>query len=475
MSEQDDDLLFYDTDGWNRLAHGTAGQCLKYDGGLTWGECGTGGASAFSDLNDVNLTSSSTGDVYYNNGGEIVNLGIGTDGQVLTSNGTVPGWEDASSTGGGVFHYEEATSTDSQTVFNLSTFTYDVGDNELEVFVNGVYQIIGDSYEETDSDTITFNSGLNAGDRVVFAVRGGATAGEGSLTQEEVEDYAGAMATGNTETLITVTYQDADGTIDYVVDNDLSNYDNSTSGFFNAEGDLTTLLDDNYDTLGQATSTLNGHTTTYNHNNYDTAYSWGDHADAGYNPQSFASSSYVWASDWTTIDNYPSDCSAGNVVTGLGDTLTCTADDDVPESGDFGNAGDLDADGTLSTDSIQASEIDTINCGSYCTWDTTNDEIDVTDNWWDADGDISADEISESKINFSTACGSGNHYYLSGNDLACEADDDTPDNDTEVPDDITIDTTTKQATTSRMTITDGTNGIRITPGTDGSTSTISAF
>ena len=45
-----------------------------------------------------------------------------------------------------------------------------------------------------------------------------------NLTQEEVEDYAGAMATGNTETLITVTYQDVDGTMDYVVEPNLSNY-----------------------------------------------------------------------------------------------------------------------------------------------------------------------------------------------------------------------------------------------------------
>jgi hypothetical protein len=33
-----------------------------------------------------------------------------------------------------------------------------------------------------------------------------------------------------------------------------------------------------FDVLGQATSTLAGHTTTYNHGNYDTAYSWGNHA-----------------------------------------------------------------------------------------------------------------------------------------------------------------------------------------------------
>ena len=38
------------------------------------------------------------------------------------------------------------------------------------------------------------------------------------LTEEQVEDYVGGMLTGNTETGITVTYQDSDGTIDFVVD-----------------------------------------------------------------------------------------------------------------------------------------------------------------------------------------------------------------------------------------------------------------
>ena len=54
------------------------------------------------------------------------------------------------------------------------------------------------------------------------------------LTQEQVEDFVGGMVSGNTETLIGVTYQDSDGTLDFVVDNDLSNYDNSTSGFITA-------------------------------------------------------------------------------------------------------------------------------------------------------------------------------------------------------------------------------------------------
>lgn len=40
----------------------------------------------------------------------------------------------------------------------------------------------------------------------------------------------------------------------------------------------TTTLSGLYDVLGQATSTLTSHTTTYNHTNYNTAYSWGNHA-----------------------------------------------------------------------------------------------------------------------------------------------------------------------------------------------------
>jgi len=39
-----------------------------------------------------------------------------------------------------------------------------------------------------------------------------------TLTNEEVQDIVGGMVTGNTETDITVTYQDADGTLDFVID-----------------------------------------------------------------------------------------------------------------------------------------------------------------------------------------------------------------------------------------------------------------
>ena len=52
-----------------------------------------------------------------------------------------------------------------------------------------------------------------------------------TLTDEQVEDKIGAMLTGNTETLITVTYQESTGDIDFVVDNNLANYSNASSGF----------------------------------------------------------------------------------------------------------------------------------------------------------------------------------------------------------------------------------------------------
>tara|TARA_B100000902_G_scaffold81469_1_gene86088 strand:+ start:2995 stop:7449 length:4455 start_codon:yes stop_codon:yes gene_type:complete len=65
-----------------------------------------------------------------------------------------------------------------------------------------------------------------------------------TLSDEQVQDKVGSMFSSNTETLITATYQDGDGTIDLVVDNDLSNYDNSSSGFitsFTNTNQLTTF------------------------------------------------------------------------------------------------------------------------------------------------------------------------------------------------------------------------------------------
>ena len=66
---------------------------------------------------------------------------------------------------------EIQTATAGQTVFNLTTMQYQVGTNSLSVFVDGVNQYgpgASYAYTETDSDTVTFVSGLHVGAEVKF-------------------------------------------------------------------------------------------------------------------------------------------------------------------------------------------------------------------------------------------------------------------------------------------------------------------
>lgn len=66
---------------------------------------------------------------------------------------------------------EFQTATAGQTVFNLATMQYQVGTNSLSVFVDGVNQYgpgASFAYVETDSDTVTFTTGLHVGAEVKF-------------------------------------------------------------------------------------------------------------------------------------------------------------------------------------------------------------------------------------------------------------------------------------------------------------------
>ena len=110
------------------------------------------------------------------------------------------------------------------------------------------------------------------------------------LSQATVEDYAGGLWTGNTETLITVEYQTGDNTLDAIVNNDLSQYSNATSGFLTSynetdpvwlseKGDYLTsaLAATTYLATGTAASTYQpiGSYATYGDastTNYDSSY-----------------------------------------------------------------------------------------------------------------------------------------------------------------------------------------------------------
>lgn len=72
---------------------------------------------------------------------------------------------------------EVITATAGQTVFNLTTINYTPGTNSLSVFIDGVNQYVGDSYLETDSDTVTFTAGLHVGAEVKFTTAVQSTTG----------------------------------------------------------------------------------------------------------------------------------------------------------------------------------------------------------------------------------------------------------------------------------------------------------
>jgi hypothetical protein len=94
------DIIVADASGlMDRLAVGAAGQALVVDelGDIGWGEAGV---NVFSALSDVNLSSVGTGDICYfstgsGGGHNLVNLSLGTSGQLLTVIDNAIAWADA--------------------------------------------------------------------------------------------------------------------------------------------------------------------------------------------------------------------------------------------------------------------------------------------------------------------------------------------------------------------------------------------
>jgi len=124
--------------------------------------------------------------------------------------------------------------------------------------------------EDVDSGTIASggNLGLDSNNKIVKA----AVPTDTQLSDEQVQDIVGAMFSGNTETNITATYQDADGTIDLVSTdtntNQLTEFTLTAGSGSNqtiAHGDTLTIEG------GNAISTVVGATDTVTINHDDTS------------------------------------------------------------------------------------------------------------------------------------------------------------------------------------------------------------
>jgi hypothetical protein len=91
---------------------------------------------------------------------------------------------------------EVITATAGQTVFNLSTINYTPGTNSLTVYIDGVNQYVGDSYLETDSDTVTFTSGVHVGGEVKFTTAVQTTTGAVDASTVSYDPpFTGSVAT----------------------------------------------------------------------------------------------------------------------------------------------------------------------------------------------------------------------------------------------------------------------------------------
>lgn len=212
-----------------------------------------------------------------------INQSTGTAGQVLQSNGGADAgveWVDVSSLSGvGVYAQENnGTATqvdtldfqtgldvtfgsgDADITFDPSEFNIVTADTSADYFLISDGSDLGqakrvdvgnllkdyidvpttDTYAEIQVDGVAVSDAaptLDFDNTDFSLVESPTNDFDVTIRSERIEDIVGGMVTGNTETLIAVTYQDVDGTLDFVVNDDLSLYDNSTSGFLTTEVD----------------------------------------------------------------------------------------------------------------------------------------------------------------------------------------------------------------------------------------------
>lgn len=175
------------------------------------------------------------------------------------------------------------------------TITYQDGTNDMDFVVDDL-TVAGDSGSTgmTPGDTLTIAGGANittamsgdtltitgtAGGDTVIQVDGSAVSTgtptldfdgtdftltesptddfDITIKEERIQDIAGAMFTGNTETGITVTYQDADGTVDLTVSDTTVAGDSGSTGI--TPGDTLTIAGGT-----NATTAMSGDTLTIN-------------------------------------------------------------------------------------------------------------------------------------------------------------------------------------------------------------------
>jgi len=181
----------------------------------------------------IALGSDASGDIMYYNGTDYVRLAKGSDGQILKLASGAPSWATAGSgTPEGEAVLSTTNSNEAATKFLRAdgdgTCSWQVPpDTNTQVSIDDT-PVDGVTNEAISSNwAYDHNAATGNGAHVPAAGSSGqflkhdATWGtppdtNTQLSTEQVQDIVGAMFTGNTETNITATYEDSDGTIDLV-------------------------------------------------------------------------------------------------------------------------------------------------------------------------------------------------------------------------------------------------------------------
>lgn len=102
------------------------------------------------------------------NGYTIVNSGDSDDPNRLVTYQEFVDYIAGAAAGLVIQRIQNITATSGQTVFVLTDFVYDTGSNNLAVYRNGVRQVLGVNYVETDQSTVTFLAGVTLNDVISF-------------------------------------------------------------------------------------------------------------------------------------------------------------------------------------------------------------------------------------------------------------------------------------------------------------------